>query len=105
EVNDLGFAVRTDRRDVAFNVSYRENKPGRHLRRWAVTPNVRSEHNTAWEPILTVGGVSASALTVGYWSYSANVSRQCRSFDDRLTRGGPIAIRPATASVRATFGS
>jgi hypothetical protein len=105
EVNDLGFSYRTDRRDAALSVTYRETRPGKHLRRWQVTPNVRSEHNTAWEPILTVGGVNANLLTTGYWTYAAAVRRQFRSFDDRLTRGGPIAVRPANVSANASFSS
>ena len=36
EVNDLGFAVRTDRRDVEATLRYQENKPGARLRGWRV---------------------------------------------------------------------
>jgi hypothetical protein len=105
EVNDLGFSYRTDRRDAQISVTYRQNRPGQVLRRWAVNTAVRSEHNFAWEPIQTFAGVSASTTTLGYWFYSANVRRLFRSFDDRLTRGGPIAIRPANVSANVGFQS
>jgi hypothetical protein len=95
EVNDIGFAVRTDRRDVQGSVTYLQNTPGKILRRWSSNTSVRSEHNYAGEPILTLVASSVSTQTVKYWNFNASVQRQFRSFDDRLTRGGPIAARPA----------
>ena len=98
EVNDLGFANRTDRRDVQMNVRYLENQPGAWLRRSSTFASVRSEHNFAGEPILTIANVNFNAQTLGYWRLNTGMRRQFRSFDDRLTRGGPIAIRPAVWS-------
>ena len=95
EVNDLGFAVRTDRRDVQGSVNYLQNVPGQHLRRWALTAVVRSEHNYAWQPILTFGAAQLQATTANYWTLTAHVQRYFRAVDDRLTRGGPVATRPA----------
>jgi hypothetical protein len=95
EVNDLGFAVRTDRKDLAANITYVENSPGRVLRNYSISANGRSEHNFAWEPILTIAGAQANLRTLGYWSLFAQVQRQFEAYDDRLTRGGPIAVRPA----------
>ena len=95
EVNDLGFSYRTDRRDVQGSVRYLQNKPGKFLRRWQVSNTLRSESNYAGEPILTYDQISASATTLGYWSASGNVYRFFQAYDDRLTRGGPIARRPA----------
>ncbi len=103
EVNDLGFAVRTDRRDVQLTTTYLQNRPSERLRRWQSSASIRSEHNFAREPILTVGTLTASTLTAGYTSVSGNVRRQFRSFDDRLTRGGPIAVRPAVWSSSASL--
>jgi hypothetical protein len=98
EVNDLGFAQRTDRRDVQLLVTYQETKPGKHFRSWSTNAQIRSEHNYSNEPILTVAHLIGTANTLGYVTIHGNVSRQFRSFDDRLTRGGPIAIRPAQSS-------
>ncbi|MCC6929351.1 MAG: carbohydrate binding family 9 domain-containing protein [Gemmatimonadaceae bacterium] len=95
EVNDLGFAVRTDRRDVQGAVTYLQNVPGEHLRRWALTASVRSEHNYAWQPILTTAAGQLQTTTANYWTLTAQVQRYFRAIDDRLTRGGPVATRPA----------
>jgi hypothetical protein len=98
EVNDLGFSYRTDRRDAQATLTYRENRPGTVLRRWSITGTGRSERNYAGQPIQTLAIVSASTQTLGYWSVSGNVRRSFQAYDDRLTRGGPIAIRPAATS-------
>jgi hypothetical protein len=95
EVNDLGFSYRTDRRDVQGSLTYVENQPGTRIRRWNLQGQMRSEHNFAWEPILTVGTVHAQVVTTSYWTIVALGQRYFTAFDDRLTRGGPIALRPA----------
>jgi hypothetical protein len=98
EVNDLGFAQRTDRRDAQMLVTYQETKPGKTLRSWSTNVQIRSEHNYSNEPILTVARLIGTANTLGYVTFHGNLSQQFRSFDDRLTRGGPMAIRPAQTS-------
>ena len=105
EVNDLGFGSRTDRADVEGELRYRENRPGRMLREWRTDLNLRSEHNFAGEPILTRADLDYDLTTLGYFEFGASLTRQFRSFDDRLTRGGPMAIRPAQWSGRLSFGT
>jgi hypothetical protein len=105
EVNDLGFGSRTDRADVEGELRYRENRPGSVLREWSTDLNVRSEHNFAGEPILTRADLDYDLTTLGYFEFLASLTRQFRSFDDRLTRGGPMAVRPAQWSGRLSFGT
>ncbi len=95
EVNDLGFSFRTDRRDFQTDLTYLENKPGRLLRSWNVTGTGRLERNDAWQPILSYTALGWFARTLSYWTINGGVTRFYRANDDRLTRGGPIAIRPA----------
>jgi hypothetical protein len=95
EVNDLGFSYRTDRRDAELSLTYLQNQPGRVLRNWSMTADGRAERNFANQPIQTLATLSASAQTLNYWSFDAEIQRSFEAFDDRLTRGGPIAIRPA----------
>jgi hypothetical protein len=94
EVNDLGFAVRTDRADMQANLTYLQQTPSARLRRWSVGIVGRSEHNHDWQSILNFAGLSATAQTLGYWNVHANIQRFFKAYDDRLTRGGPLAIRP-----------
>ncbi|MGQ0764804.1 MAG: DUF5916 domain-containing protein [Gemmatimonadota bacterium] len=94
EVNDLGFATRTDRRDFAANVTYVENAPGRFLRRWQANSFLRIERNFDWQAILNAAGLTGFFQTSGLWTMRFNAVRFIESFDDRLTRGGPLAARP-----------
>jgi hypothetical protein len=105
EVNDLGFSYRTDRRDGEANLTYVENKPGRVLRRWSLSNTLRSEHNTAWEPILTINAPSLGLTTLNYWRVNLTWNRFFNAFDDRLTRGGSIALRPQSDIVIAQVGT
>lgn len=95
EVNDLGFARRTDRRDVQGSLTYVENRPSTLLRRWSSTFIARSEHNFDGDPILSFGTLTTQIQTLGYWSIQGGVTQFLRAYDDRLTRGGPMARRPA----------
>ena len=95
EVNDLGFSYRTDRRDAELDVSYLQNRPGRVLRRWSASVSGRSESNYAGEPIQTLANAVLFAETPNYWSARFSVRHSFQAYDDRLTRGGPLAIRPA----------
>jgi len=98
EVNDMGFSYRTDRQDAQVELQYVENRPGTVLRHWNTDLSVRSEHNYAFDPILTIATLGVGTQTVGYWSIFANAQRFFTAYDDRLTRGGPMAIRPAQTS-------
>jgi len=105
EVNDLGFSYRTDRRDFQANLNYLQNKPGKWWRYWNVNGTGRAERNYDWQSILTFATVTAAAQTPGYRNVSAGVTRYFRANDDRLTRGGPLAIRPAWWSGFASLAS
>ncbi len=100
EVNDLGFSYRTDRRDAEASITYLENKPGTLLRSWSVTADGRLERNYANQPIQTLATLAGSARTLDYWSFQVNLQRSFEAVDDRLTRGGPRAVRPAANRVR-----
>jgi hypothetical protein len=64
-----------------------------------VNASARSESNYAGQPIQTFGTMTAFAETPRYWSARLNVRRSVQAYDDRLTRGGPIAVRPAGTDV------
>ena len=98
EVNDLGFSYRTDRADMQANLTYLQQTPSTRLRRWNVVLLGRSEHNLEWQPILNNVLLHWSVQTLGYWNVSGSAQRFFKSYDDRLTRGGPIAIRPQWTS-------
>ncbi len=105
EVNDLGFATRTDRADLQAGITYLQQQPSKRLRRWSVSAIGRSEHNHDWQPILNFVLLQGSAQTLGYWNVSGALQRFFKAYDDRLTRGGPLAIRPQWTSGNVSISS
>lgn len=96
EVNDLGFNYRTDRRDADLQVTYVENQPGTFWRNWSVTGGTRWEYNLAGQRIANWNRMMVNLRHLDFWSFHGRANYSMRAFDDRLTRGGPIAVRPAS---------
>ena len=105
EVNDLGFNYRTDRRDVQGNLRYQQNTPGDFLRFWYLDGMVRAEGNYDNELIANWQNLTFTGQTNGYWILHGRVSHSFRANDDRLTRGGPMAIRPASTNGTLHFST
>jgi hypothetical protein len=105
EVNDIGFNYRTDRRDAEAQVTYMENQPGSFWRSWSVTGSSRWEYNYAGQRIANWNRTLMSFRHLNFWSIHASANYSLRSNDDRLTRGGPIAARPAGWDGGFTFVS
>ncbi len=102
EVNDLGFAMRTDRRDLQGTFRYRETRPGSFFRDWSVSGRLRNEMNFDAQTILRHANLSYRFRHLSFWGGDLSVGRMFRSNDDRATRGGPIIVRPATTTLRAS---
>jgi hypothetical protein len=106
EISDLGFQRRADRLDLQTNGNYTETRPGKHLRFYQLSGTALFEHNYAWDPISSRLFLSTFAQLLNYWSGNLNFSWGLpRTIDDRLTRGGPRALRPAYFSVNAGISS
>ena len=91
EINEAGFLGSTDIRSVTPLIYYDQNKPGKYLRGW--------EQFLFWNPSwnfdgdMTFNGVGAIhvAELKNFWSTFFRVDWRPPVFDDRLTRGGPVA--------------
>src|SRR4029078_5027883 len=95
---DLGFQRRADRADIQFGGSYQETKPGT-FRRWQVSLPPLIEHNYDWQLISDRVFLNTFVQLLNYWSVSTNTTwSQNGAVDDRLTRGGPAAMRPGFIS-------
>jgi len=95
EAADLGTQRRASRVDLSSGVSYLEQRPGKVLRDWNLGLSGRHEWNYDGDDIVTLLEHSGYLRHVSYWTASYAVGGQARSLDDRLTRGGPVAVRPA----------
>jgi len=105
EISDLGSQRRGDRFDVDGSLSYREQTPGKRLRYWSLTGTARREWNHDGDHIYTSLFLGGFWQSLGYWSGNLNAGYTPRGFDDRLTRGGPLAARPSNWRVYASLDS
>ncbi|HEV2132115.1 MAG TPA: DUF5916 domain-containing protein [Longimicrobiaceae bacterium] len=99
EVNDIGFQYRADRIDGQASVTYVENRPGSFLRSWQVTGTTRAERNYDFEHVMDMFALNTQWQHLNYWVFRLNGNYFLPSFDDRLTRGGPAADRPASGRI------
>jgi hypothetical protein len=99
EINDLGFQPSADRLGIDVNVSYRQNVPGRRLRRWEVNVGPDATWNYGGDRVGGSVGIRGGATLLNFWSANGNYDFRPAAVDDRLTRGGPLAVRPAEQSI------
>src|SRR3989449_7839244 len=95
-VNDLGFQKRVDEISAAATLGHRWTRPGKVFRQASaylqVAPSWNYDGDAIDRTVKTFGYVQFRNFWTGDWSlsYSPPV------LDDRLTRGGPLARKPAT---------
>ena len=99
EPNDLGFATQTDRGGAHGQVLFRKLTPDRFTRSrqlaiakwWTFNYGRESQGNGVQ--------VTSSALLRNYWKLDLALGKSWNTWDDKLTRGGPTAIRPGIESL------
>jgi hypothetical protein len=94
ESNDLGFHSNGDRAGAHAVVIWRNVTPGRVLRDRMIWVAKAYNWNFARELQNDVIGSQARVTFLNYWSGGAAFFWNRRSPDDRLTRGGPMAMSP-----------
>jgi hypothetical protein len=99
EVNDLGFAMRTDRQDLSAALTHRQIRPGDFFREWAVSGSIRAERNFDGDLVQRTTAVEAFFRHLDFWSVTLFASDGAEAWDDRSTRGGPMMIRPGNRVV------
>ena len=105
EINDIGFLQRSDRRAFGHGMTYREQRPGRFFREWKSTSYVNRATNYDGNLIDYFYWTSFSFTHVSYWQTTASVWYEPERTDDRFTRGGPLALRPANWRYNAAVSS
>ncbi len=105
EANDLGYQRHADVRNLAERIEYRENRPGPIFRNWRVRGYARQRWDFGRTLITNSVGVYGFAQLSNYWSVSSQVDANLQTFDNLLTRGGPLAISPANHTYNVTVTS
>ncbi len=96
EVNDIGFLQRSDRRAFGHGIIYNQRSPGRILRDWRLVNYINYAENFDRDVIDYFYRTQLVMTHLSYWQADLNATYEPERTDDRLTRGGPLALRPAT---------
>ncbi|MBW3628873.1 MAG: carbohydrate binding family 9 domain-containing protein [Gemmatimonadetes bacterium] len=105
EINDMGFQQRSDRRAVNGRISYNERRPGPVLRSYSVSLLPEVAQNFDGDFIEKAVRAFIMTQHTSYWGFDASLGYNFERIDDRLTRGGPLAIRPASYMGRLSLES
>jgi len=105
EVNDLGFQSAADRIVLDTNMQYSQPVPGRVLRNWNVRWGPDAAWNYAGDRIHGEVNGNFNIQLLSYWGAGIRLAANSRNDDDRLTRGGPIAMTPQRWSGTANLNS
>ena len=105
EANQLGQMQGADGIQPGGSITYRETQPGGIFRNYSIRLAQSNEWNHDWDR--QTGSVQSTLnLTwLNFWTSSVSVSRQLRTNDMRLTRGGPLMAGPAGWTVSGSLGN
>ncbi len=97
EVNDLGFLTRADARTLTTQLNYRETQPDADwLRFYQIYGFTIQSWNYGGQLFDSFFALHGQAQFRNLWGFNVRGFLQPETFDDRLTRGGPIARSPTT---------
>jgi len=89
DVNDLGFQQRADVVTQNGWFQFRRTTPGKYTRERFLNFNQWSAFNFAGDRLETGGNVNVNWQFQNLWRAGGGINGNTRTFDDRLTRGGP----------------
>jgi hypothetical protein len=105
EVNDIGFQSNADRRAVSTDLHYQENKPGRLLRNWLVEGFTNQAWNYDGDIVFNNYAGFVTGTFNNFSGFFVRSDFSAEGFDDRLTRGGPVARQPRSIATDLNFFS
>ena len=97
EVNDFGFQNRADARTLTAQLNYRERQPAPDwLRFYQIYGFTIQSWNYGGQRFDAFYALHTQLQFQNLWGFNARVFYQPETYNDRLTRGGPVARSPAT---------
>jgi hypothetical protein len=103
EVNDLGFQSAADRIDFSGSFGWRLPTTTRHFRNLSVNANAGTSLNFGGETLSRDLRLFANATHISQKGVNLRFSRGLETWDDRLTRGGPLMLQPGGWSLNGGF--
>ena len=105
EINDLGFHGRTDYRAFTTLIGRRYNTPKGILRDKGWFGYTYHAWNMDDQAILHGGAVGVDLTFTSFWSTGGRIGYRPETYNDRLTRGGPISLNPTYREASAYLNS
>jgi hypothetical protein len=105
EVNDFGFQSAADRVNYDGDFGYRMPTTGRRFRSFNVTTSGGVQQNFGGTVLSKEVGLSVGATHISQYGFNTRFSKSFEAFDDRLTRGGPLAVAPGGWSANVNFNT
>ena len=94
EANDLAFNTRADYAWMNGNLALSLTKPTRWYRSYFLIAGTQREYNFDGDRTDTQMQIGGFGQLLNYWSLNAFAIRRTDTYDDRLTRGGPVVQKP-----------
>lgn len=105
EVNDLGFQTRVDRISAAVFLGHRWTKPGKVFRFASLSTFIGPSWNYDGDVIQNSYSVGAFGQFLNFWGVNVFGGLNLPAYEDRLTRGGPLARDPQSFNLGGGFFS
>ncbi len=105
ETNDIGFQFRSDFRTVSTSITYRNPVQSRLSRSFLLGLFTTKSDNFGGVRIEDRYSWFAEAELLNFWSLEIFGSFSSQTQNDRLLRGGPIALRPRALTNRVALSS
>jgi hypothetical protein len=105
EINDLGFQTNADRLNFQTELGFDRIRSGRYLRRWNVGSNPNATWNYGGDLLSADLGIHGGAQLLSYHGFGGRIGRSFSTWNDRLTRGGPVTLDPGSWSGNLNFNT
>ena len=105
ESNDLGFQTDASQRAFSTALEYHERRPGKLFRNYGIFPFTNHAWNFDGNLVFGSYGLILEGLLANFWDFQLRGDYAPPVYDDRLTRGGPLARQPTNWDVRLTLTS
>ncbi|MGM0588888.1 MAG: DUF5916 domain-containing protein [Bacteroidota bacterium] len=97
EVNDIGYQKRVDYHGMAYFWEYRQTDPVGPFRNYRIGLNKFHAWNFGGEQTENGYDLITSAQLTNLWRVNFRTGFRLETYDDRMLRGGPLALEPGSA--------
>ena len=105
ETNDIGLTQTVGRRGISTDIHYQQTRPGPIFRNWIVGFLTGNDWNYDGDRTTSYFGNIINFRLRNFWNVNTNYFHYFSSYDDQLTRGGPLAKLPRRSNANASIRS